>query len=95
MSTTNENNEKIILPRTYDEFWETIQAEWAGEDRMLWKYLAILHLRVHCGWKLEMISLAFGHPKGHVSRILKATIGRLRGKFAAPWDEWERLAEDH
>lgn len=91
----NPGGEKIVLPRSPDEFWLTLQEQWAGDDQMRWKYLAVLHLRVHCGWKLEMIGAAFGHPKGHISRIIKNTIVELRALFKAPWNEWEKLADEN
>lgn len=75
MSTTKYNGEKIVLRVPFTEhmaFWKEVQKRYAKGNERRWKYLSMLCLRVHSGWSLEMIGLAFGHPKGHVSRCLVA-----------------------
>jgi hypothetical protein len=84
---------KVLLPRASPEFWTTIEREWAGANHQRWKSLCMLHLYVHCGWSLRMLGLAFGHPKGHVSRILKAVKRELAERFEPVMPEAEMRAE--
>lgn len=82
MSVTKSNGTKIILPRSGPEhFWELISDNFAGDDKLRWKYLAMLALRENCGWPLHWIGAVFGHPKGHVTRCLKRIKEQLAEHF--------------
>lgn len=73
---------KIPLPRSGPgPFWAAVDAHFAGGDARRWKYLAMLSLRENCGWPLESVGAAFGHPKGHVSRCLAKVKADLRVRF--------------
>lgn len=54
-----------------------MMVRWAGWDEIRWKNLAILELREIGGWTMEMIGLVFGHPKGHITRIVRDTKAEL------------------
>lgn len=54
---------------------------WAGVDELRWKALCILCLREVNGWTMEMIGLVFGHPKGHVTRVVRDTMADLSAGF--------------
>ena len=82
--------EKVVLPRQPEKLWETIEREWAGDSKVAWRYLAILHLYVHCHWTTEMLGHAFGHSKGHISRIIRLTKGYLASRFERPPDDDKR-----
>ena len=83
MSVADQEGFKVVLPREgLDQFWQTIQDHYANEEQTKWKYLAILALRENAGWRLEQIGLAFGHPKGHITRCLKAIKLELKNQFA-------------
>ncbi len=82
MSITNEEGLKIILPRLgKDELWDNIHKDYAGKNRLRWKYLAMLSLQVNGGWSLDEIGLAFGHPKGHIVRCLNRIKKELCERF--------------
>jgi hypothetical protein len=81
----NELGFKIVLPRGGpDEFWQQVHDHYAGASPLKWKYLAMLALRENAGWPLDCIGLAFGHPKGHVSRCLQQVSDELRRNFQPP-----------
>jgi len=85
MTVMNRKHERIVFPRsTLHEFWLTLRDHYAHEDPRNWKYLAMLALQENSGWSQEQIGLAFGHPKGHVSRCLHAVKRRLRAQFQVP-----------
>lgn len=73
--------EKIILPRGGPELWTTLQKYWAGERRLRWKQLAMLHLQCHCGWTESKIGLAFGQHRGRVSRLIRSAKEQLARLF--------------
>ncbi len=84
MSTIRRDGTKIVLPKSGpDPFWKTVHEHYAGEDQRKWKYLAMLALRENAGWPLEKIGLAFGHPKGHVTRCLQRIKGEMQAEFRA------------
>lgn len=85
-----EFGEKVVLSRDGRQMWRTIQREWAGDDPVRWKRLCILHLRVYCRWTNEMIGKAFGHPRGHISRIVASTKEELRAHFRLERSQKER-----
>jgi hypothetical protein len=88
MSTVNQKNLKILLPRTGpDVFWQTIFEEFAQEDDRKWRYLAMLALRENSGWSLEHIAKLFKHKTGHVSRCLLRIKEELRDVFIDPIQE--------
>ncbi len=88
MTVVNEEGEKIMLPRVGPEhFWKMIQEHYAGDNAIRWKALAILALRENAGWPQETIGQVFGHPRGHVSRILAKVKQELRETFACS-PEW-------
>lgn len=87
MSVTNRIGKKVILPRTGpDEFWRLVQEHYSNEDPLKWKYLAILALRENAGWQLEQIGLVFGHPKGHITRVLRRIKEELQTRFDVSTD---------
>lgn len=61
-----------------DRLWDRLQRDWAGEKPLRWKKLACIHLRLHCQWRLEMIGHVFGHPKGHILRLINSGLDELR-----------------
>lgn len=70
------------LPKSdREEFWNLIDENFDYNPETRWKCLAILALRENAGWKLEDIGTVFGHPKGHISRIIKRTKDLLREQF--------------
>ncbi len=82
MSISNEEGLKINLPRLgKDELWNNIHKDYAGKNRLRWKYLAMLSLQVNGDWSHEEIGLAFGHPKGHIIRCLNKIKKELRKRF--------------
>lgn len=82
MSVVDERNVKITLPRSgADDFWQRIAVNFAGNDKLRWKYLAMLALRENGGWPLDWIGAVFGHPKGHVTRCLQRIKQQLREHF--------------
>lgn len=52
-----------------------------GDDPQAWKRLAIAHLRHVCAWNLEQIGFAFGHPKGHISRLLRQADAEIKSFY--------------
>ena len=77
---------KEVLGRAR-ELWDILEVEWvqkaatdrgAATEAQRWKYLAMLHLRVHCNWTYEMIGSVFGHSKGHVAKSIARTMKRLK-----------------
>lgn len=82
MSLRNPHGQQIELPRHgANHFWEIVQKHYAGSDQRCWRYLAILALRENAGWPLEQIGQVFGHPKGHVTRILRKVKQELKDRF--------------
>jgi hypothetical protein len=70
------------LPRAgSDDFWQRIEADYAAGDARKWRQLAMFALRETAGWPLELIGLAFQHPKGYVQRSLRRTRNDLRARF--------------
>ncbi|TWT43060.1 Sigma-70, region 4 [Thalassoglobus neptunius] len=86
MSIVDRNHVKISVRSDASDLMEKFEIEWAGENPLRWKQLACLHLYTDHGWTLERIGRAFGHPKGHVSRIVRLTADQLRERFAVNWD---------
>jgi hypothetical protein len=85
MTIMNERHERIVFPRTtLHEFWNTLQDHFAHTDPQQWKRLAMLALRENSGWTVEQIGRAFGHPRGHVSRLLQLTKQQIRSRFDVP-----------
>lgn len=72
---------KVLLERGPIEALTEVQRKWAGQDLVRWKWLAILHLYVYADWSVGMIARVFGHPKGHVSRVLKTVKRELAERF--------------
>lgn len=85
--------EKIVLPRTRD-MWRHIELHWAGDNRVRWKALAMLHLHVHCNWSLTMIGKAFGQHRGRVSRLIRNAQRRLAEQFEPCEDILGPIKED-
>ncbi|MEM1061241.1 MAG: hypothetical protein AAF532_03000 [Planctomycetota bacterium] len=84
MSTVDKDRVKIVLPRSgSDSFWATVHDHYAGEDKLLWKRLAMLALRENAGWPLDRIGDVFGHHKGHVQRSIEKTKADMRDRFKA------------
>lgn len=82
MSVVDRRQVKQDLPRDgIDPFWSIIEQEFAGDDALRWKYLAMLALRENAGWHLHAIGKAFGHPKGHVTRCLRKIKQQLAERF--------------
>lgn len=82
MSVVNRVGGKIVLPRLGpDGFWQEVRDAYAGADPQKWKYLAMLALKVNCGWSLDMIGNAFGHERGHVSRSLSVLCREMKERF--------------
>ena len=95
MSTVNQKNLKVLLPRTGpDVFWQTIFEEYAQGDDRKWRYLAMLALRENSGWPLEHIAKLFNHKTGHVSRCLSRIKEELREVFFTTDSEMEERIED-
>lgn len=86
MSTVNRHGVKVVLSRDgVNHFWQIVQRDFAAESGLKWKYLAMLALRENAGWSLEHIGLAFGHPKGHVSRVLEKIKQEIQDRFQVDW----------
>lgn len=85
--------EKVILERT-DCFWTKLDKHWCSQKPLRWKYLAMVHLFCHCDWQISMIALAFGHPKGHVSRVIRSTLDSLRETFTLSIKKEKELADE-
>ena len=82
MSISNVEGLKVILPKIQeDAFWVTVPKDFAKGNRLRWKYLAMLALKVNGGWTLTDIGKAFGHPKGHVARSIKTIKTELRQRY--------------
>ena len=82
MSAVDKNMVKVELPRTgAAHFWHLIANNFAGNDPLRWKYLAMLALRENAGWPLQWIGAVFNHPKGHVTRCLKRIKEQMRDHF--------------
>jgi hypothetical protein len=80
MSLMLPSEEKVQLPRRGgDEFWEWIGNRYAGDDAGRWRLIAMLTLREVGNWSTEQIGLAFGHPRGTISRCLQRVKTELRG----------------
>lgn len=63
----------------------TALVRWADADptRRRLRYLAALALR-ESGWTLEAIGQAFGHPRGHVTRMLRRCRELVQADFSPP-----------
>lgn len=86
MSIVDRRGVKKSLPHLgADPFWQLIEQEFAGDDQLKWKYLAMLALRENAGWPLHSIGKVFGHPKGHVTRCLR----RIKHLIAERFDREE------
>ncbi len=82
MSVVRFDGTKIVLPRDgLDVFWKLVHQHFAADDERAWRYLAMLALRENCGWPLDRIGRAFGHPKGHVTRCLRRIKSELNRRF--------------
>jgi hypothetical protein len=82
VSVIRNDGGKVVLPRSgADEFWNLVHENFAGDDPRRWKALAILALRENAGWPLDRIGAVFGHPKGHVARVLQKVKADLRERF--------------
>ena len=85
MTIMNERHERIVFPRTtLHEFWGTLQQHYAHADAHHWKRLAMLALHENSGWTVEQIGLAFGHPRGHVARLIQLAKQQIRSRFDVP-----------
>jgi hypothetical protein len=85
MTIMNRRHERLAFPRdSLPGFWDFLRQNYANAEPRNWKYLAMLCLHEHSGWSLEQISLAFDHPKGHVSRCLQLVKQELRSRFRLP-----------
>ena len=94
MSVTNRIDVKIVLPRSGpDDFWQLLMDDFAGNDPLKWKYLAMLALRENSGWPLAAIGVVFNHPKGHVSRCLKNIKARIRERYTLDEDPFAAAEE--
>ncbi len=78
MSLVSSDRSTRLVLRYPGQLWDVIETDWAGDDRQKWKVLACVHLRLHCQWNLDMIGRAFGHPKGHVHRLVTGGLAQLR-----------------
>lgn len=76
-----EDGPQVALPTSGPGFWGTIITEYCAGDRRRFRYVAMLALREQSGWTLEMLGQTFGHPKGHVSRILRKVTRDLQRRF--------------
>ncbi len=82
MSVMRPNKLKVNLTRSGpDPVWQLIRDEYAGDDPVKLKQLAMLALREGAEWPLEWIGDVFSHHKGHVSRCLQKTCRELRKRF--------------
>lgn len=61
--------------------WNEVETRWAGSSRQRWKMLLCLTLYETCGWTCEMIGTAFGHARGHISRLVNQCRDELREEF--------------
>ena len=82
MSVITSHGTKTLLPRRDPEqFWDSVRARYAAEDRRRWKSLAMLTLTEAVGWPPERVALAFGVTSRQVNRGVDATRDALRMKF--------------
>lgn len=56
-------------PAALQAIADWVETQPQRDRRKLWKYFACVSLR-SCDWFLDWIGAPFGHPKGHVTRIL-------------------------
>lgn len=95
MSAVNVSGEKVELPRdSTTSFWQEVERHYAADDHMRWKLLALLALRENCGWTVEQLGRATGHPRGHVSRCLSKVKKELQQRFQADAQMSKRFAVD-
>ncbi len=95
MSTVNQKNLKVLLPRTGpDVFWQTIFDTFALDDDRKWRYLAMLALRENSGWPMEHIARLFKHKTGHVTRCLDRIKEELREVFLIAEPRQDERIED-
>lgn len=86
MSVVDPRYVKLDLHRSGpDLFWELV-SEWAGDDALRWKYLAMLALRENGGWSMAAIGKAFGHDRGHVCRCVANVKRQIRASCAVEPD---------
>lgn len=52
------------------------------EDATKWRNVAMFMLYQSSGWTTTLIAKAFGHPRGHVSRCIRAIRKELKEKLA-------------
>ena len=87
MSTAKEDKTKIVLPRTGPElFWEKILDNYAGDDPLRWRWLAMFALSDVCHWPVDRIAKTFEIAKGHVTRSINRVKDDLRDNFDLPDD---------
>ena len=95
MSIVNEENVKVLLPRSGpDDFWQIVAEEFAGRDERKWRYLAMLVLREHAGWPLEYIAKVFRHKPGHITRCLTRIKDELRTVLPNPYTDEDEVDEE-
>jgi hypothetical protein len=82
MTIINQSRSERIEGVRADRLWDALQQDWAGSDPQKWKWLAGLHLRMHCRWELPMLARALGHRKGHIARMLHQTLADLQTQYA-------------
>jgi len=92
MSVMKPDGRPAELPREHPLFWTAIETEFALEDQLRWKGVAMLTLHECCGWTMSMLGHAFGHPKGHCSRIVKKTKREMAERFKPPEGDQDRQA---
>lgn len=95
MSAMKVSGEKVELPRdSATSFWQEVERHYAADDHLRWKLLAILALRESCGWTIEQLGRATGHPRGHISRCLSKVKKELQQRFQADAQVSKRFAVD-
>ncbi|QDT15103.1 hypothetical protein [Alienimonas californiensis] len=87
MSVVTSRGTKTLLPRRDPEqFWNSVRAEYAAEDRRRWKSLAMLALTEAVGWPPDRVALAFGLTRRQVNRGVDSTRRSLQTRFRPDWD---------
>ena len=94
MSVCNRHGLQVDLIRSGPDQFQRKLADFAGDNDLRWKYLAMLVLRENGGWHLDWIGKVFGHPKGHVTRCLRRVKRQLREHLEADVLEDDPLFAD-
>ena len=76
-SPTHMSRGDYALSREFRKY----MVEWAGQDEVRWRKLAILSLRELGGWTHEMIAVLFGQYRGQISRLLESVKAELYEGF--------------